>query len=376
LPDFSRALLWNYQELAHLIYDYRKPLLCQISGAARAEGAAMGCLANFSGAHEDSEVRFDAARYGLTPMGGATLAIARANKEFAGLGTFLALTGAPLRGADIVYARLAEHWLAPEALPFLELTSEKQLEVSEADAWELLHEHSLPLPEGFHDGADRLAAYGEERDLALNPERIALVQTIFAGPRSVTSICSQLRTEAGGGHDLAVFAKACLQRIESSSQWALGCTLHLINAEGKRRDDGRPDCLPSLKRELAVLELTLGREDPLHGCRALCLGAGFDAMGSRGEAFIEDDRNIVEDAAEAGNFFVMERSDISLSAHPRLRRYHPDYDPATTLDHDPAWMAQEVDRWDPGFYAEERSNAIEELEKLTGRALSRPRFAM
>ena len=39
------------------------------------------------------------------------------------------------------------HWLSPDALPFLELTAEKHLEVSEADSERLLHEHSLAWPE-------------------------------------------------------------------------------------------------------------------------------------------------------------------------------------------------------------------------------------
>jgi hypothetical protein len=44
------------------------------------------------------------------------------------LGEFLALTGWTLRGYELVALDLVEHWLSPEALPFLELTSEKQLE--------------------------------------------------------------------------------------------------------------------------------------------------------------------------------------------------------------------------------------------------------
>ena len=45
------------------------------------------------------------------------------------LGEFLALTGWELRGSDLICLDLVEHWLAPDALPFMELTSEKQLEV-------------------------------------------------------------------------------------------------------------------------------------------------------------------------------------------------------------------------------------------------------
>ncbi|CAJ1362588.1 unnamed protein product, partial [Effrenium voratum] len=144
LPRFSRALLWNSQELAHLVADYRKPVVCHLSGVAHDGGAALACLSSFSGAFHDSELSVRACRYGMVPMGGMTYVLASLKWE---LGAFLALTGWPIKGAELVALGLVEHWLSPEALPFLELTAEKQLEVSEADAAHLLREHSLPLPE-------------------------------------------------------------------------------------------------------------------------------------------------------------------------------------------------------------------------------------
>ena len=52
--------------------------------------------------------------------------------------------------------------------------------------------------------------------------------------------------------------------------------------------------------------------------------------------------NIMANDGKTEEFYVPKRTAITLSQHPRLRRYHPDYDPQTTLDHDPAFMKREV----------------------------------
>merc|ERR1711879_952880 len=70
-------------------------------------------------------------------------------------------------------------------------------------------------------------------------------------------------------------------------------------------------------------------------------------------------------SGEPADFAVSRRVDFPLSQHPRLRRYHPDFNPMTGLDHDPVWMASEMQRWSPNLFAEERRHAIEEL--LDGR---------
>ncbi|PHJ15276.1 enoyl- hydratase isomerase family protein, partial [Cystoisospora suis] len=62
------------------------------------------------------------------------------------LGVFLALTGHPLSSSDLVWSGLCRRWISPEALPLLELTAEKQLEVSERDAAVMLEEHYLQPP--------------------------------------------------------------------------------------------------------------------------------------------------------------------------------------------------------------------------------------
>jgi len=78
-----------------------------------------------------------------------------------------------------------------------------------------------------------------------------------------------------------------------------------------------------------------------------------------------DDLLAEAQVGELEEFAVCERSDISLSAHPRLRRFHPDFNADTGLDHDPAWMEAEVRRWAPDLFADERRRTVDEL--LRGR---------
>jgi len=59
-------------------------------------------------------------------------------------------------------------------------------------------------------------------------------------------------------------------------------------------------------------------------------------------------------------FSVRERSGFPLSAHPKIRRLHPDYDAHTGYDHDPGFMQQEVVRWADDFCLGDRMR-LEEL---------------
>lgn len=364
LPYFSRVLLWHCQELAHLVYDYRKPIACQAGGASANEGAALASLAWFSGVYEDSEIRFDACHAGLVPMGGASWVLARLPFHF---GRYLALTGRPLRGVDIIYAGLSGHWMAPQALPFLELTAEKHLEVSEADSRALLDEHSLSLPAGFNDPAN------------MHENFVPLIKDAF-GKETVPDIVKALRTaseQPDADAHLKNFALECASCIERAAPLAAHFTLELIKRaekqaklpQGAERDRGFRE---ALARELRVQQHLLCKEDDtIVGLHARCMGrirpdvpqdVPWRRRGIKDVTSEEKDIVFAESRfGEAEDFPVHERSDISLSSHPRLRRYHPDYNPKTGLDHDPAWLREEAKRWDPGFCAEERQLAMRQL---------------
>jgi len=382
LPHFSRALLWHHQELAHLIADYRKPLVCHISGLAKNGGAATACLANFSGAHDLSEVKVDACTMGLVPDGGMTYILARLRWN---LGEFMALTGWSVKGADLVYLELARHWLSPDALPFLELTAEKQLEVSEIDGRALLDEHSLPLPEGLRDTD------------SLPKKFLPLIDHAFAA-ESVPAVASRLeqtlRQETDA--DTKIFVTECLERMKRASPLALHAAFHLIRKaklaiqeEHRARFSEAMTAPPRplsasadltsvghhgehgalvkvLRLELRVQQRLLTSHDAVVGLHARCLDqpAPVDGWSRRDLKDVigeEEVGELMRPPEDAEDFSVAPRTEFPFSQHPRLRRYHPDYNPATGLDHDPAWMAAEMRRWSPSFFEEQRRQTIEDL---------------
>ena len=360
LSSFSKALLWNSQELAHLVADYRKPLVCQLSGFAQDGGAALGCLSSFSGAYHDSEICVNACRHGLVPMGGMTYVLASLPWH---LGEFLALTAWPLREVDLVSLDLLEHWLSPDALPFLELTAEKHLEVSEADSKLLLHEHSLPIPQ---DG-DLFQTEEDPDDESFKRRYIPLINEIFqeeSPSRIKEALKKKMETLSKREADYK-FLEECMERMEDVSEKASYITLKLLR-NARANLGPKSTCRPintevlleCLRAELWAQHILLKEEDSIGRLHAACTGGAIPKSKSE-PSMLKDIEQAIQPPKDF--FVVPERAEISLSQHPRLRRYHPDYDPVTGLDHDPAWMRQEAMRWDPTLFEDERRAAVEAL---------------
>lgn len=372
LPVFTRALLWHIQELAHLVGDYRKPVVCHLGDKARDEGAALACLSSFSGAYEGSEVAVEACFAGLVPFGGMTYVLGQLEWH---LGEFLALTGHRVSGSDLVYTGLVRHWLSPEALPFLELTAEKQLEVTEADARALLDEHSLPVPPGLTESSS-VASW-----------MVPVINQAFSKD-SVPLILEDLEMTSTTNKSSAVqqFAKDCASALSRACPLAATATLKLIKlarksieseAKGQRGLVVKPgmhgehgNLTAALRRELRAQQRLLLRSDAVRGLRSRCMGqavipgvwshrSSLDVTNPEVEVLLNEPT--YPEAGVAAEFVVQPRGEFPLSQHPRLRRYHPDYDPATGMDHDPAWMAQEVKRWSPDLFAEQRERAMQDL---------------
>ncbi|KAL8272373.1 hypothetical protein Esti_003663 [Eimeria stiedai] len=143
------SALWYFQnawELHAVVHSYSKPLLVLLNGRAEGEGGALCFLANRSAAYKHSVFACDTACMGFTPTLGLSFALGRLRGS---LGAFVALTGHELKGQDLIWSGLCKYWVSPEALHFMELTAEKQLEVSEQDAKGLLEEHFLEPPQSY-----------------------------------------------------------------------------------------------------------------------------------------------------------------------------------------------------------------------------------
>lgn len=384
LAPFSRALLWNFQEMAHLVADYRKPLITQIHGSAR-NGAAMACLANSSGVYEDSELVFDAAFAGLGPMGGVSRLLARASKKHQGLGEFLALTRTPIRGVGIVNAGMAKYWISPEALPYLELTAETHLRTTEERSRFLLEDHFLNRHDEENLLGDVFGRRIKEEDV------LYVIANCFGSSRrgqkgqmpitTVKDVMNQLKKVEKGEEEfqdkpeiIRKFARDCLDRMGKACPRACARTFKLIRdasaleqtAESAETEESLQTIL---KKELNVQDDLLRHAHSVENMHAFLTKDGRKGIMSRRKdewkdlVQIENENTDQEDKGRNTfkHFFVMDRSEFSLSTHPRLRRYHPDYNPETGLDHDAQWMADEAKRWNPGLFEIERQNAINEL---------------
>mmetsp|Transcript_42677 Transcript_42677/g.91542 ORF Transcript_42677/g.91542 Transcript_42677/m.91542 type:complete len:539 (+) Transcript_42677:73-1689(+) len=349
LPSFSMALLWHQQELAHLVFNYWKPVVCQVSGIARNEGAALAFMASNSGVWQGSSMRFDACQSGLIPMGGSTFALAKVEQKCEGLGKLLAATGLPLEGQVAYAAGLTKSCISPDALPFLELTAEKHLEVTEELSGVLLKEHDI-------EGEKPLPGY------------LQRVANGFDGT-DVKQLATAVRTSAGRvDEDLG---KALMSSCPTALKLTVEAIKYSVKNLNKKGLTDEERLLKALRLELAMQKRLLGMPDVAKALHRRCTGSAPEPKSGEPRLSDAEVAELIQEVDEAPggarlqdgdiNFFVPERSEMSLSAHPRLRRYHPDYDPKTGMDHDPIWMKGEATRWDPGFLAEERAQAIAQM---------------
>ena len=89
--------------LAHLISTCVKPVVSVVGGAALGSGAAVALASAYPYVDDGALVSFPEARRGLVPHGGASYFLSRLG---GGLGMYLALTGAALRGRECYWSGL------------------------------------------------------------------------------------------------------------------------------------------------------------------------------------------------------------------------------------------------------------------------------
>ena len=356
--------LRNQADLSLVVADYFKPLVTLLNGAD--SGIAISSLANNSACYKDSVIEFNLTRYGMVPTGGLSFALAKTPWN---IGEFLALTSRRITGQNILFSGLAKRWISPEAFPFMEVTSEHKLEVSERDGKALLSEHFLVPP----------------NDWSLRPF-VSVINESF-GQDHFEDIVRSLRRISGSQSSdpkISSFAKECLERMSESDPLALRLTHALIRrarnhirhaneavAEEigadtvsfmERKHPGlfqeqvlRPAMIKTLQDELRVAYRILDTDrfrDRLHNY----------IVGDSKKSQEEWDRFTIS-TSKLDEYFqplpteleyrYSERSDFPLSAHPKLRKFHPDFNPKTGLDHDPQFMAREVVRWSDDYMQSE-----------------------
>ena len=350
---FWTSILRNHADLAIVCADYYKPLIVLTN--AKNSGIGFASLGNTSAAFSGSRMQFDFLRSGMIPSSGLSFTLAQTPWH---IGEFLALTSRTVTGTNILYSGLGKRWISPEAFPFMEVTSEHKLEVSEKDANSLISEHFLDPP----------------KDWVLKPF-VPIINDVFSA-ESVLEMVKQLKKISANATDpsVAAFAKECYERILlASSPLALELTNMLvkksrshiknaINSIVEEQGQETAQFIQSRRRlkqeHITKPSIILSVADEVRANVNLCQIPSlsenlFNSIsGKSASEWNDDELEHVDDVAAAcvskpipDEFSFHQRSDFTLSAHPKLRKFHPDFDYKTGLDHDPVYMEKEVERW-------------------------------
>jgi enoyl-CoA hydratase/carnithine racemase len=375
--NYLNKVLKNQADLSLVIADYFKPLVTLFD--AQDSGVALASLSNTSACYKDSKFSFEFVKYGFVPSGGLSFSLAKTQWH---IGEFLALTSRSISGTNILYSGLSKRWISPEAFPFMEVASEHKLDVSEKDANALLSEHFLEPP----------------KDWVLRPY-IEIINEVFAHEHVEDMLRDLKRFSQSSDSKIAAFATECYDRMSSVSRVSLSLTNRLI--KNARRHIGRtysgiveeqgevtasyiqsrprlyqehiqrPALILSLCDEIRVATRMVREPSLKIDLYNYISGNTLERTESRlGKDEIDEFLSPLECEHE---YSYSERSDFPLSANPKLRKFHPDFNPKTGLDHDPVFMANEVERWSDGFLNDERDfirsvvtgMPVEEIRKNT-----------
>ncbi|SOV77158.1 enoyl-CoA hydratase-related protein, putative [Plasmodium sp. gorilla clade G3] len=144
--NLFKKILQNINDLAYLIFSYKKPIISYCNGKIKGSAGFLSFLANNSASFNHSSYTYNNLNYSFLPYGGISFVLANLR---ANLGFYFALTGQVIQSSDLVWCGLTKRWISDESLELMEISSESQLEVSEQDAHILLEEHFLKIPEKY-----------------------------------------------------------------------------------------------------------------------------------------------------------------------------------------------------------------------------------
>lgn len=220
---FSEEYALNLQ-----IATYPKPFVALIDGICMGGGIGVSVHGTFRVATEHALFAMPETAIGFFPDIGATYVLPRLPGV---LGTYLALTGARVRGADSVHAGLATHFVPRAGLAALS-------EALARDGVAALAVHAAPLP------AFSLAVHR------------ALIEHAFAAD-TVPDILARL--EADGGD----FAREAVKTLRSASPSALVWSLRLL------RDGAARTLAQCLDAELRATRTVTAGHEFIEGVRAM-----------------------------------------------------------------------------------------------------------
>lgn len=220
------------------ISDYPKPYIALLDGVTMGGGVGISVHGDFRIATDRTLFAMPETGIGLFPDVGGGWFLPRCPGE---LGTYLALTGAPVKAADCLYIEAATHFVPSESLSALR---EELLALDlEGDAAArisvLLSEHSAPCGD---------APLAEHR---------AVIDSAFAHDR-IEDILAALKADGGR------FGEETAALLEHRSPTSLKVTLEMV-----RRGARCASLAEDLEMEFTMVQSFLVAEDFFEGVRAL-----------------------------------------------------------------------------------------------------------
>jgi enoyl-CoA hydratase/carnithine racemase len=99
----------DFNKLTFYMATCDKPICTVVNGQMLGSGAALGAFSDYVLVNPGVTFASPEVSYGYIPDSGNLFLLSQMDKTFPGMGMFLALTGARLRGADLIHANIATH---------------------------------------------------------------------------------------------------------------------------------------------------------------------------------------------------------------------------------------------------------------------------
>jgi len=235
--DIAESRSDHYDSIAHLcraLAESSVPVVAMLDGNLHGPALGLAAHAHYSVVTDRTRLLLAGPEYGFVPESFATYQLARLP---AGLGAYLALTGAALSGAELRQLGLATHYTEAQALNRLEVELGLQPQRCSRQLGGILDDVCLDPPTVPLE-ADSALYFAEE------------IATCFGEAQTLEQMVAAL--EAGG----SPWHAQVLDRLRASSPLALSLSLSLIkHAEAS---DHWADCLA---REAAVSAAALAASD-------------------------------------------------------------------------------------------------------------------
>jgi enoyl-CoA hydratase len=230
----ARAFFFVEYRLNHLLFTYVKPTVAFMDGITMGGGVGISQPCRFRVATENTRFAMPETAIGLFPDVGGGWYLPRLPGR---VGTFLALTGARLDGAECHHLGLATHYIPSESLAGVK----ERIAADPADIERILQQASITPPTA------RIAA---------NMDRI---NAVFASDRLEDVIAS---LEADGSD----WARTELETLSCKSPQACKVSLRLLSDGAKMNDFA-----DEMRQEYAVAARVVQRHDFVEGVRSLLI---------------------------------------------------------------------------------------------------------